>query len=121
MLAGLAIALLALRITPVDPIFYVIFAAALGALAGWLIPARSIVAGVAAIVIATLAWSGFVLGRAFVAGEFARVFPDCDPCGFNGYLARVLIGAAMLLAAYGPLAGVFGWLGSVARARLVRA
>jgi len=114
--AAAALAFLALKISPVEAVPYLIGAAAAGALAGWLAPKRGIVAGVGAIVLGALALSAFVLGQALVAGELGRTFPDCDPCGAGGYAARMLIVSAMLIAAFGPLAGFCGWLGALARA-----
>lgn len=106
---------------PLNALPYALAGSALaGFVAGFVARRQGVVAGVFAVVVAALLWSADVLGGAWLAGDLARAFPECDPCGFNGFLARMLVVSATGIAALGPLAGICGWLGTVVRARMKR-
>ncbi len=71
---------------------------------------RGALAGIGVVIVVSVAWAVFVLARAWVGGDFDRAFPDCDPCGFRGYVGRMLIVTAMFLGVFGVPAAVGGWL-----------
>lgn len=56
----------------------------------------------------SVAWTLYVLVRSWAAGDFDRVFPDCDPCGFVGYAGRMAIITAAFLGTAGVAAAVVG-------------
>lgn len=61
-------------------------------------------------VVVNLALVGFVLVNEWVHGDFARTFPDCDPCGFVGYAGRAAIVSVVFLGPIGAIGAVAGWL-----------
>ena len=71
---------------------------------------RGALVGIGLLVIGCLAWSLFILARAWVDGDLARTFPDCDPCGFAGYLGRLFVLCVMVVVILGVPAGAMGWL-----------
>jgi hypothetical protein len=71
---------------------------------------RGAVAGFGLVVVLSVAWAVFVLARAWVDGDLARTFPDCDPCGFSGYAFRMVVVTGLFLGMFGLPAAVVGWL-----------
>jgi hypothetical protein len=71
---------------------------------------KGALAGFGAVLVFSLAWTAFVLIRAWFDGDLARTFPDCDPCGFTGYAFRMVIVTGMFLGMFGVPAAVVGWL-----------
>lgn len=117
-LAGACLVYLSIKTAPTNALWYALLGVAFaGLVAGWFARRHGPVVGVVAVVLGAVVWSADVLGRAWLDGEFGRSFPDCDPCGVNGFAARLLVVSAIEITAFGPLAGIFGWLGTVARSR----
>jgi len=67
-------------------------------------------AGFRAVLVFSVAWTAFLLLRAWFDGDLERTFPDCDPCGFTGYAFRMVIVTGMFLGTFGVPAAVVGWL-----------
>ena len=85
--------------------------------AGWVVGRRGAVIGFLCVLGAALLWFAQVLVRAWLEGDLARTFPDCDPCGLAGYAVRMTIVTAMGLATLGVVGAIAGWLGAFARQR----
>lgn len=71
----------------------------------------------------SVAWTLYVLVHSWAEGDFQRVFPDCDPCGFVGYAGRMAIISAAFLGTVGLAAAVAGAIagGIVQRSRRSKA
>ena len=85
--------------------------------AGWVVRRRGAVIGFLCVLGAALLWFAQVLVRAWLQGDLARTFPDCDPCGLTGYAIRMTIVTAMGLVTFGVVGAIAGWLGAFARQR----
>ena len=88
-------------------------------LTGFVARRRGALAGLAAVVAVGVAQAAVVLGTAWAAGDLARTYPDCDPCGLPGYTGRLLIVLLRTLGTVGVIAAVAGWLGEQAARRMM--
>lgn len=71
---------------------------------------RGALIGIGLVLVASVAWTVFILLTSWLSGDLDRTFPDCDPCGFVGYASRMLILSAMFIGIFGVPAAVAGWL-----------
>lgn len=104
-----------------DTVYAVVATAVITFAAGWMSTRRGALIGFACVFVASLLWSTQVIARAWLGGDLAKPFPDCDPCGLAGHLVRMTIVTAMGLATFGVLGALAGWLGAFARRRAGRA
>ena len=71
---------------------------------------RGAFAGFGLVLVLSVAWAVFVLARAWIDGSLDRAFPGCDPCGFTGYLYRMIAVTGLFLGMFGIPAAMIGWL-----------